>query len=124
MLPVFDKSVAKSPKALQSPQSELVSTLEDGFLANHFGSLHPSSVTVNLTSSGLIAYSLQNKNPLLPRGWLVVTVDLAVGCGSWLWCWVFLLGLLGSDGGSVSGYSGGSVSDLWCWVGCASNSPS
>ena len=41
-----------------------------------------------------------------------------------MWPWVvvvvlgfFLLGLLGSDGGSVSGYSGGSVSDLWCLVG-------
>lgn len=67
MLAVFDKSVAKSPEALQSPQSESVSTLKDGFLANHFGSLHPGSVTVNLASSGLIAYSLQNKNPLLPR---------------------------------------------------------
>lgn len=67
MLAVFDKSVAKSPEALQSPKSESVSTLKDGFLANHFGSLHPGSVTVNLASSGLIAYSLQNKNPLLPR---------------------------------------------------------
>ncbi|XP_030973796.1 stem-specific protein TSJT1 [Quercus lobata] len=72
MLAVFDKSVAKSPEALQSPQSGSVSTLKDGFLANHFGSLHPGSVTVNLASSGLIAYSLQNKNPLLPRLFAVV----------------------------------------------------
>lgn len=41
------------------------------------------------------------------------------GHGSWLWYLVFLLGLLGSNGGLISGYRGGSVSDLWCWVGCA-----
>ena len=71
------------------------------------------------------------------------TVSLAVGCGChcrfgrglWVspsvWSWAmgrgcgvgfFLLGLLGSDGGSMSSYGGGSmsgydyglVSDLWC----------
>ncbi|GAV57547.1 DUF3700 domain-containing protein [Cephalotus follicularis] len=72
MLAVFDKSVAKSPEALQSPQSESVSALKDGFLANHFGSMHPSSVTVNLGSSGLIAYSLDKQNPFLPRLFAVV----------------------------------------------------
>ena len=55
-----------------------------------------------------------------------VIVGLAVGCGchhqcghgSWLWCWAFfLLGLLGSDGGLVSGYSGGSVVGCACVVG-------
>ena len=68
-----------------------------------------------------------------------VTVGLAVGCGchrrfgrgSWVsllvWSWVvgrgcgvgfFLLGLLGSDGGSLSGYSGGSVVGCACVMGC------
>jgi hypothetical protein len=67
MLAVFDKSVAKSPEALQSPESGSVSALKDGFLAQHFASVHPSSVTVNLGSSGLFAYSNDKQNPLLPR---------------------------------------------------------
>ncbi|XP_061373946.1 stem-specific protein TSJT1-like [Gastrolobium bilobum] len=72
MLAVFDKSVAKSPEALQSPQSNCVSALKDGFLAQHFSSVHPGSVTVNLGSSGLLAYSLDKQNPLLPRLFAVV----------------------------------------------------
>ena len=64
-----------------------------------------------------------------------VVIGLAVGCGChhrfgrglWVslsvWPWAmgrgcgarfFLLGSLGSDGGSMSGYSGGLVFDLWC----------
>ncbi|KAJ6890578.1 stem-specific protein TSJT1-like [Populus alba x Populus x berolinensis] len=73
MLAVFDKTVAKCPDALQSPHSApAASVLKDGFLANHFGSLHPGSVTVNLGTSGLIAYSLDKQNPLLPRLFAVV----------------------------------------------------
>jgi hypothetical protein len=67
MLAVFEKSVAKSPEALTSPHSDSVSALKDGFLAQHFVSVHPGSVTVNLGSSGLIAYSLDKQNPFLPR---------------------------------------------------------
>ena len=67
MLAVFDKSVAKSPEGLQSPQSNSVSAVKDGFLAQHFSSVHPGSVTVNLGTSGLLAYSLHKQNPLLPR---------------------------------------------------------
>ncbi|KAG5075115.1 hypothetical protein JHK84_056346 [Glycine max] len=51
MLAVFDKSVAKSPEGLQSPHSDSVSALKDGFIAEHFSSVHPGSVTVNLGSS-------------------------------------------------------------------------
>ncbi|KAK6929905.1 protein of unknown function DUF3700 [Dillenia turbinata] len=72
MLAVFDKSVAKSPEGLQSPNNEAVYALKDGFLANHFSSLHPSSVTVNLGLSGYLAYSLDKQNPLLPRLFAVV----------------------------------------------------
>ncbi|KAI4345695.1 hypothetical protein L6164_012795 [Bauhinia variegata] len=72
MLAVFDQSVAKSPEALQSPQSSSVSALKDGFLAKHFSSVHPGSVTVNLGSSGLLAYSPDKQNPLLPRLFAVV----------------------------------------------------
>ena len=56
-----------------------------------------------------------------------VVVGLAVGygcyhqCGhgSWLCCWAFffLLGLLGSNGGLVSGYSGSLVVGCACIVG-------
>ncbi|KAK2647108.1 hypothetical protein Ddye_022303 [Dipteronia dyeriana] len=72
MLAVFDKSVAKSPEALRSPNPGSVCALKDGFLATHFGSLHPGSVTVNLASSGLMAFSLDRQNPLLPRLFAVV----------------------------------------------------
>ncbi|GKV43728.1 hypothetical protein SLEP1_g50982 [Rubroshorea leprosula] len=73
MLAVFDKSVAKSPEALNAPDhSQAVSALKDGFLAKHFGSVHPGSVTVNLGSSGVLAYSLNKQNPLLPRLFAVV----------------------------------------------------
>lgn len=72
MLAVFDKSVAQSPDALQSPHSESVSAVKDGFLARHFTSVHPSAVTINLGSSGFMAYSLDRQNPLLPRLFAVV----------------------------------------------------
>ncbi|XWS53911.1 hypothetical protein CRYUN_Cryun10bG0041100 [Craigia yunnanensis] len=73
MLAVFDKSVAKSPDALNAPDHSLVvSALKNGFLANHFASVHPGSVIVNLGSSGIMAYSLEKQNPLLPRLFAVV----------------------------------------------------
>jgi hypothetical protein len=68
MLAVFDNTVAKCPDALQSPHSAPSSSaLKDGFLANHFASLHPGSVTVNLGTSGLISHSVEKQNPFLPR---------------------------------------------------------
>ncbi|WCJ23867.1 aluminum induced protein with YGL and LRDR motifs [Euphorbia peplus] len=73
MLAVFEKSVAKCPEALQSPHSGGASSaLKDGCLANHFGSIHPGSVTVNFGSSGLLSYSPHKQNPLLPRLFAVV----------------------------------------------------
>ncbi|GLT61544.1 hypothetical protein SLA2020_342430 [Shorea laevis] len=73
MLAVFDKSVAKSPEALNAPNhSEAVSAHKDGVLAKHFASLHPGSVIVNLGPSGVLAYSLDKQNPLLPRLFVVV----------------------------------------------------
>ncbi|KAK9033433.1 hypothetical protein V6N11_018466 [Hibiscus sabdariffa] len=45
-----------------------LSALNNGFLATHFASVHPGSVTVNLGSLGFMAYSLEKQNPLLPRG--------------------------------------------------------
>ncbi|KAF8038013.1 hypothetical protein BT93_B0765 [Corymbia citriodora subsp. variegata] len=72
MLAVFDKSVAKSPEALQSPHAGAVPALKDGALGQHFASIHPGVVTVNLGSSGLLAYSLERQNPLLPRLFAVV----------------------------------------------------
>ncbi|OIW06641.1 hypothetical protein TanjilG_04035 [Lupinus angustifolius] len=72
MLAVLEKSVAKSPDALHTPNSNSVSSFKDDFLAQHFSSLHPSSVTVNLTPSALLAYSIHKQNPLLPRLFAVV----------------------------------------------------
>uniref|UniRef100_A0A5B6ZML5 DUF3700 domain-containing protein n=2 Tax=Davidia involucrata TaxID=16924 RepID=A0A5B6ZML5_DAVIN len=72
MLAVFNKSVAKSPEALQIPHSDSVCALKDGFLAQHFSSLHPGSVTINLGVAGLVAYSIDKQNPLLPRLFAVV----------------------------------------------------
>ncbi|KAE8733176.1 DNA repair family protein [Hibiscus syriacus] len=63
----------KSPDALNVPgDSGADSTLNNGFLAAHFASIHPGSVTVNLGSSGFMAYSLEKKNSLLPRIFAVV----------------------------------------------------
>ncbi|XP_047950652.1 stem-specific protein TSJT1 [Salvia hispanica] len=73
MLAVFNKSVAKSPDALQqTPENGAVSALKDGFLAAHFSSTHPGSFLINLASSGVIAYSSARQNPLLPRLFAVV----------------------------------------------------
>ncbi|CAK9160659.1 unnamed protein product [Ilex paraguariensis] len=73
MLAVFEKSVAKSPEGLQSPHSDSsVCALKDGFLAQQFSSVHPAAVTINLGSAGLIAYSMDKQNPLLPRLFAVV----------------------------------------------------
>ncbi|KAI4311293.1 hypothetical protein MLD38_036198 [Melastoma candidum] len=72
MLAVFDKSVAKSPDALQIPHSDSVSALKDGSLGQHFSSRHPGAVTINLGSSGILGYSLDKQNPLLPRLFAVV----------------------------------------------------
>ncbi|KAE8715023.1 transmembrane emp24 domain-containing protein p24beta3-like [Hibiscus syriacus] len=73
MLAVFEKSITKSPDALNVPgDSGADSALNNGFLAAHFTSIHPGSVTVNLGSLGFMAYSLEKKNPLLPRIFVVV----------------------------------------------------
>lgn len=72
MLAVFEKSVAKGPEGLQSPHSGAAPALKDGALGRHFASAHPGAVTVNLGSSGLLAYSLERQNPLLPRLFAVV----------------------------------------------------
>ncbi|MCD9560541.1 hypothetical protein HAX54_019238 [Datura stramonium] len=73
MLAVFDKSVAKSPEALQSPNNDsAISALKDGFLAQRFSSVHAGSVTINLGSAGFLAYSSERQNPLLPRLFAVV----------------------------------------------------
>ncbi len=74
MLAVFHKSVAEAPEALRTPNSDSASVpaLKDGFLPQFFASLHSSPVTINLGSSGVIAYSLDKQNPLLPRLFAVV----------------------------------------------------
>ncbi|KAG4179656.1 hypothetical protein ERO13_A10G117800v2 [Gossypium hirsutum] len=73
MLAVFDKSVAKSPDALNAPDNpQAVSALKDGFLPNHFASVYPGCVSISLGSSGVMAYSLEKQNPLLPRLFAVV----------------------------------------------------
>ncbi|XP_047334618.1 stem-specific protein TSJT1-like [Impatiens glandulifera] len=74
MLAVFEESVAKSPEALASPHSSESSAcaLKDGFLAQHFSSKHSGSVTINLASSGFLAFNNEKQNPLLPRLFAVV----------------------------------------------------
>ena len=72
MLAVFDKSVAKSPEALQNASSDSVSALKDGFLVGHFSSVKPASVTVNLGHAGVLAYSMDKQNPFLPRYFLFI----------------------------------------------------
>ncbi|KAK4778395.1 hypothetical protein SAY87_018582 [Trapa incisa] len=72
MLAVFDKSVGKAPDALQSPHTKGVSSVKDGCLNDHFASVHPGAVTINLGSAGLLSYSLDGQNPLLTRLFAVV----------------------------------------------------
>ncbi|KNA21287.1 hypothetical protein SOVF_044600 [Spinacia oleracea] len=72
MLAVFDKSVAQCPDELKSPNPESVFALKDGNLAQHFSSVHPNAVTINLAQSGFISYSSDKQNPLLPRLFAVV----------------------------------------------------
>ncbi|CAH2046561.1 unnamed protein product [Thlaspi arvense] len=73
MLAVFEKTVANSPEELQSPHSTVPSyALKEGYLASQFASKHTNSVTLNLGSSGLLAYSLDNRDPLVPRLFAVV----------------------------------------------------
>ncbi|KAG7583004.1 Nucleophile aminohydrolases N-terminal [Arabidopsis suecica] len=72
MLAIFDKNVAKTPEALQSQEGGSVCALKDRFLPNHFSSVYPDAVTINLGSSGFIACSLEKQNPLLPRLFAVV----------------------------------------------------
>lgn len=77
MLAVFEKSVAKSPEALRSPQTESVTAFKDGSLAKHFASVHSGSVTVNLGPAGVMAYSLDKQNPLLPRYHLLTNTHIS-----------------------------------------------
>ncbi|KAE8718365.1 DNA repair family protein [Hibiscus syriacus] len=45
MLAIFDKSVAKSPDALNAPANQqALSALKDGFFANHFATLYPGHI--------------------------------------------------------------------------------
>lgn len=68
MLAVFEKTVANSPEALQSPHSsDSAYALKNGSLSTHFGSVNPNSVTLSFGSSGFVAYSLDNHDPRVPR---------------------------------------------------------
>ncbi|KAK1432195.1 hypothetical protein QVD17_09088 [Tagetes erecta] len=73
MLAVFDKTVAKIPNGLQTPQQDPpINALADAVLSRHFTAVHSSAVTINLGGSGLISYSIDKQNPLLPRLFAVV----------------------------------------------------
>lgn len=68
MLAVFEKTVANSPEELQSPHSTVPAyALKEGYLASRFSGKHPNSVVLNLGSSGLLAYALDNNDPRVPR---------------------------------------------------------
>ncbi|KAF6141170.1 hypothetical protein GIB67_018260 [Kingdonia uniflora] len=73
MLAVFEKSVAKGPEGLKSPQSEnSTSVMKDGFLVKHFASVYQGSVTIDLGPQGSMAYTTNKQSPLLPRLFAVV----------------------------------------------------
>ncbi|KAK4355555.1 hypothetical protein RND71_024526 [Anisodus tanguticus] len=77
MLAVFDKSVAKSPEALQSPNNDTaVSALKDGFLAHRFSSAHSGSVTINLALLDSWLTHLIAKTLFFP---------VCIYAGSWTW---------------------------------------
>ncbi|MCL7033168.1 hypothetical protein MKW94_004662 [Papaver nudicaule] len=74
MLAVFDKSVAKCPEGLTSPNLDSsISALSNGDLTQHFCSLDPNTVTINLGIAGSIAYSPNKQNSLVPRLFGVVS---------------------------------------------------
>ncbi|KAJ8441821.1 hypothetical protein Cgig2_021511 [Carnegiea gigantea] len=73
MLAVFNKSVAKCAEGLKNAESEAkVSALKDDLLLHHFSSVYPDAVSVNLGRSGVVAFSSDKQNPLLPRLFAVV----------------------------------------------------
>lgn len=76
MLAVFQKSVAKCPEGLKNAESDGanggVSALKNDVLLQHFSSIHPDAVSLNLGGSGVLAFSSDRQNPLLPRLFAVV----------------------------------------------------
>ncbi|XP_057517567.1 stem-specific protein TSJT1-like [Amaranthus tricolor] len=73
MLAVFNKTVAKCPEELKNVESlGSVCSLKQDVLIQHFSSIHPNALSVNLGSSGFIAFSSDKQNPLLPRAFSVV----------------------------------------------------
>ncbi|OEL26811.1 hypothetical protein BAE44_0012170 [Dichanthelium oligosanthes] len=71
MLAVFDPTVAKCPEGLRSPPVAGAAAAAGGggvgALMKGFAAAHDGAVTVSLGSSGALAYSAANKNPLVPR---------------------------------------------------------
>lgn len=65
MLAVFDQAVAPSPEGLRQPGA--AGEVSAAKLADRFMEARPDAVTVNLGSSGAMAYSSNGQSPLLPR---------------------------------------------------------
>uniref|UniRef100_A0A7C8YXX5 DUF3700 domain-containing protein n=1 Tax=Opuntia streptacantha TaxID=393608 RepID=A0A7C8YXX5_OPUST len=91
MLAVFDKSVAKCPEGLKNAESEAINALKDDVLLHHFSSIHSGAVSINLAGAGIMAFSSDKQNPLLPRYLLIAFPTLME------LCFLFLLeiGILG-----------------------------
>nr|CAD1819795.1 unnamed protein product [Ananas comosus var. bracteatus] len=85
MLAVFDRTVAKSPEGLWGPEAAekggavaggggaAAAAAATAAAVQHFTATREGAVTVNLGSSGVIAYSSDMQSPLLPR--LFAAVD-------------------------------------------------
>ncbi|KAK8942656.1 Stem-specific protein TSJT1 [Platanthera zijinensis] len=74
MLAVFNKSVAKAPEGLKSPASGGEERGVGGIpaLLQHFSDGKAGAVSINLGSSGALAYCSEKKNPFVPRIFAVV----------------------------------------------------
>lgn len=70
MLAVFNKEVAKCPEELKN--ADFLGNLKKDDLIQHFSSIYPDALSVNLGLSGFIAFSSDKQNPLLPRLFAVV----------------------------------------------------
>ncbi|XP_074283855.1 stem-specific protein TSJT1-like [Silene latifolia] len=70
MLAVFKKEVGKCPEELKNGESCL--SLKEDLLLQHFSSIHPDAVSLNLGGFGFLAFSSHLQNPLLPRLFTVV----------------------------------------------------
>lgn len=74
MLAVIDRSVARSPEGLTTNDS---GGMDGESILKHFVSTKTGPVNISLGVPGDLAYSTENKNPLLPKYVYIVFVYMS-----------------------------------------------